>query len=410
MGNFIEKIKYYFFMTVDRFTLWFAHYRAHSPHFIKRLAIIAAVIAALIVAGAYAYNKFLKVKGQLEDAEFVNVKTMRVKKQDHTEKYTVMGSIKGAIENDMRFEIEGHLAKYNFREGAKLKKGEVICSIDPKDAHTKADYAMRKYRGEQAALLSARERYKVYEQLFRDKALAESKLHEATYEIEATEERVRATLSEVELAQSNLKKTKLAAPDDGILAQIIIKAGEYITPQDVVCKFISDQGTNFEVDISEKDVQKIAIGQHVTLISDSYPDKEFIGTVGEIAPTVDPRTRTSRVKINVENDEGNLRSGMFARGVVSLREYKNIVLVPSDSVVSLNDTTFLVPIVVSDIKPGEGIVQMRPCQIGDKVGDKTIILEGLQIGEMVVAETQGQLSDGIKVKYTELTEDDDMQF
>ncbi|MDR2192028.1 MAG: hypothetical protein LBO62_04040, partial [Endomicrobium sp.] len=70
-------------------------------------------------------------------------------------------------------------------------------------------------------------------------------------------------------------------------------------------------------------------------------------------------------------------------------------------------TTFLVPIVVPDVKPGEGIVQMRPCRVGEKVGEKTIVLDGLQIGEMVVAETQGQLSDGVKVKYVELTEEDE---
>jgi hypothetical protein len=45
--------------------------------------------------------------------------------------------------------------------------------------------------------------------------------------------------------------------------------------------------------------------------------------------------------------------------------------------------------------------------VGEKVGEKTIVLDGLQIGEMVVAETQGQLSDGVKVKYVELTEEDE---
>jgi hypothetical protein len=49
---------------------------------------------------------------------------------------------------------------------------------------------------------------------------------------------------------------------------------------------------------------------------------------------------------------------------------------------------------------------MRPCKIGDKVGERTLILDGLNIGEFVVAETQGQLSDGVKVKFTELSEDD----
>ena len=82
------------------------------------------------------------------------------------------------------------------------------------------------------------------------------------------------------------------------------------------------------------------------------------------------------------------------------------MLVPSESIISLNENVFLVPVVVPDYRaPGEGVVQMRPCQVGEKLTDKTVILQGLQIGDMVVIETQGQLSDGIKVKFLEAIED-----
>jgi len=359
----------------------------------------------LIFSSIVAYMLFFKKKAAEENAAIlIQVKTIRVKKQDYTDKYTVMGTIKGATENDLRFEIDGYLAMYNFKEGAKIKQGQIICSLDPKDALTKADYAQSKYKSESSAFLSAKERYKVYEEMFNMKALAESKLHEARFEIQSAESRVKAARSELELAQSNLKKTNLAAPSDGILAEIIIKPGEYVTPQDVVCKFISDHGTNFEVDIPEKDIQKLAVGQKVVVLSDSYPDKEFEGVLNEISPTVNPRTRTFSVKISVNNPEGLLRSGMFARGTIFLKELKNVVLIPSDSIVSLNNVTFLVPVVMPDINPGEGIIQMRPCVTGDKVGDKTIVLEGLSIGELVAAETNGQLSDGIRVKFIESDE------
>lgn len=409
MKNFIEKLKYYFFLAKDTITHKIENYRAQSPERFKKILYGIAIVMALIFIGIVVYLVFFN-KGPVveEEEDLVQVKVMKVKKQDYIDKYIVMGEIRGAVENDMRFEIEGQLATYNFREGEKVKRGENICTLDPKDAHTKADYALSKYRSEQSALMSARERFKVYESLYKDGALAESKLHEARFEIQSTESRVKAAKSELELAQSNLKKTNLAAPSDGILAKIIIKPGEYITPQDVVCKFISDQGTNFEVDVPEKDVIKLAVGQKVNIISDSYSDKEFEGVVSELSPMIDPRTRTAKIKIDVNNEEKHLRSGMFARGIVYLKEMKNVVLVPSDSIVSLNNVTFLVPIVVPDIRPGEGIIQMRPCIIGDKAGgEKTVVIDGLNLGEMVVFETQGQLSDGLKVKFQELSEEDE---
>jgi len=403
----LEKFKYYLYLIIDKISLYIEREKNKSPQKFKKKLYTIGILLLVIILGISSYFILVKkVKQENHEQGIIQVKVMRVKKEDFTEKYTVMGSIKGAIENDLRFQIEGHLKKYNFKEGDKITNGQIICSLDTKDTMTKVDYAQSRYKSERSAYLSAKEKYKVYEDMFKMKALAESKLLESKFELESAELRAKSAQSELDLAQLNLQKTNLVAPSDGILAEIIIKPGEYVTSQDVVCKFISDQGTNFEVDIPEKDVLKMSVGQKVTINSDSYPDKDFEGTIVEIAPVVKERTRTATVKINVENNDGLLRSGMFARGIIFIRELHNVVLVPTDSIISLNDTTFLVPVVVPDANPTEGTIQMRPCTVGDKVGEKTIVLSGLNLGELLVVETQGQLSDGVKVKFQELKEDD----
>lgn len=398
--------KHYFYKFIENSRYKYTQLSESSPKFRKYFKITVIAFLAILL-GLITYLLFFRKEKVVEEKqEMISVKVKKLAKQDYTDTYTTMGTIKGAVENEMRFEIDGQLASYNYKEGSKIAKGSVICSLDPKDALTKADYARSKYKSEVSAYSSAKERYKVYEELYRMKALSESKLFEAKYEIESAESKVKATLSEVELSQSNLAKTNLTAPSDGILAEIIIKPGDYITPQDVVAKFISDKGTNFEVDVPEKDVYKLAIGQMVNITCDSHQGKTFTGKLMEIAPTVKERTRTSTIKVSVENPDGLLRSGMFGRGVIILKELKDVMLVPSESIISLNENVFLVPVVVPDYRtPGEGIVQMRPCQIGDKLTDKTVINQGLNIGDMVVVETQGQLTDGVKVKFLEAIED-----
>jgi membrane fusion protein (multidrug efflux system) len=403
----LEKFKYYLYLIIDKISLYIEREKDKSPQKFKKKLYTIGILLLVIILGISSYFILVKkVKQENHEQGIIQVKVMRVKKEDFIEKYTVMGSIKGAIENDLRFQIEGHLKKYNFKEGDKITSGQIICSLDTKDTMTKVDYAQSRYKSERSAYLSAKEKYKVYEDMFKMKALAESKLLESKFELESAELRAKSAQSELDLAQLNLQKTNLVAPSNGILAEIIIKSGEYVTSQDVVCKFISDQGTNFEVDIPEKDVLKMSVGQKVTINSDSYPDKDFEGTIVEIAPVVKERTRTATVKINVENNDGLLRSGMFARGVIFIRELHNIVLVPTESIISLNDTTFLLPVVAPDANPAEGTIQMRPCTVGDKVGEKTIVLSGLNLGDLLVVETQGQLSDGVKVKFQELKEDD----
>lgn len=398
--------KHLYYKLVESLVYRYNQISQKYPKF-KRNAIATLASLLIILVGVIIYFVYFAEKKVVEEKqEMVTVKVKKATKEDYKDTYTVMGTIKGAVENEMRFELDGQLASYNYKEGERIKQGEVICSLDPKDAMTKADYAKSKYKSEVSAYNSAMERYKVYEELYKMKALSESKLYEAKYEIQSAQSKLKASLSEVELSQSNLAKTNLMAPSDGILAEIIIKPGDYITPQDIVAKFISDKGTNFEVDIPEKDVHKLAVGQTVTINCDSYYGKEFVGTLTEIAPTVKERTRTSTIKVSVDNGEGKLRSGMFGRGVILLKELKDVMLVPNDSVISLNENAFLVPVVSPDYRtPGEGTILMRPCMIGEKLAEKTVIIDGIQIGEFVVIETQGQLQDGMKVKFLEAIED-----
>lgn len=399
--------KYLFYKFIEKITYKYNILSKKFPKIGKILVMSCLVLLAILLGFVVYFVYFSKEKVVENKQEMITVKVKKATKEDYKDTYTVMGTIKGAVENEMRFELDGQLASYNYKEGSKIKKGKVICSLDPKDAITKAEYAKSKYRSELSAYNSAKERYKVYEEMYKMKSLAESKLYEAKYELESANSKVKAALSEVELSQSNLEKTNLVAPSDGILAEIIIKPGDYITPQDIVAKFISsDKGTNFEVDIPEKDVHKLSIGQTVTINCDSYHSKVFSGTLKEIAPTVKERTRTSTIKISVDNEEGLLRSGMFGRGVILLKELKDVMLVPNDSVVSLGENAFLVPVVSPDYRtPGEGIILMRPCQLGEKLAEKTVIQQGLQLNELVVIETQGQLTDGTKVKFLEAIED-----
>lgn len=404
----MEKLKYYFYLIIDNVTLFFERLLVKYPIFKTKRNIYIVVISLIVLSVLLcAYLLFFKKnKKQEQTQNLIQVKVMNVVKRDFNDEYTVMGSIKGAVENDMRFEIDGRIAAYNFKEGDKIVQGENICSLNPKDAMTKVAYAKSKYKSDESAYFSAKEKYKVYEDLYKMKALSASKLSETKFEIESSELRAKAAKSELDLAELTLKKTNLIAPSDGILAEIIVKPGEYVTQQDVVCKFISEQGTNFEVDVPEKDVKKMKIGQKVKIISDAYIDKEFEGQIIEIAPIVKERTRTSNIKISVVNDDKLLRSGMFARGTIFIKELKDVVLVPTDSIISLNDTTFLIPVVVPDSVPFEGTVQMRPCVIGDKVGEQTVVLQGLNMEDLIIVETQGQLSDGIKVKFQTVEQDE----
>jgi len=373
----------------------------------KKLVIIASVLFAIVVLFFGVKSFVFKSKAKGKEETVTKVKVAKIKKGDFSQKYSVMGTIKGAVENELRFEIEGALSKYNYKEGARIYKGSIIAYLDPKDAMTKLSYAKSKYESEKAAYFSAQQKLKVYEDLYKLKAISESKLIETRFEVEAIRQRMGSAMAELELAQSNLLKTNLFAPSNGILANIIVQSGEFVTPNDIVSKFVSIGDANLEVEISESDIGQVGLGLKTKVFCDAYRDKEFSGTVFEISPIVKEKTRSVVVKIRIPNEQGLLRSGMFAKGEILFLEAVDVIAVPSDSIVSLGEETRLLPIVKpTPKKQNQGIVELRHIQVstGTAVEKFTVVTDGVGENELYITETSGELSDGILVEYIEPTQ------
>ena len=131
--------KYLYYKLIEGIVYRYNQISQKYPKF-KRNAMIAIAALLVILLGIAVYFIYFKKEKVVEEKqEMITVKVKKAVKEDYKDTYTVMGTIKGAVENEMRFELDGQLASYNYKEGARIKQGEVICSLDPKDAMTKAD-------------------------------------------------------------------------------------------------------------------------------------------------------------------------------------------------------------------------------------------------------------------------------
>ena len=100
---------------------------------------------------------------------------------------------------------------------------------------------------------------------------------------------------------------------------------------------------------------------------------------------------------------------MFGRGEVFLVEIPNSIVVPVETIVSLGKDTTMVPLVKpSKGKQNQGIIELRTVAIGQKTEKSAIVTGGLNADELLVIETQGQLSDGVPVIYNEVKSEKDV--
>ena len=185
----------------------------------------------------------------------------------------------------------------------------------------------------------------------------------------------------------------IQAPIDGIVLEKMVLDGAYITPGMNLYK-IADLSTIWILaDIYENEVPLVRIGQTAKAELSYYPGRPFSARVSYIYPTVDPMTRTVKVRLEVKNDELKLKPEMFAN-VEILSGVGSVLAIPSEALID----TGLRQVVWVERNPG--LYEMREVQPGFRGEGYVQVLSGVRAGEKVVTsgnfliDSESQLRSG----------------
>ncbi len=298
----------------------------------------------------------------------VAVNVLEVKMDRFQDILVAVGTIAGGSEIPLRFEVEGKIVLFEFREGDKARKGDIIARLNQRDAYLK--------------LKRAELELDQYEKLYAIGGIARNRLEEA---------RVAA-----DLARSELDKTVIRAPRDGIVGDKDAEVGEYVTPNKKIATLVNIESVVVRVGIIEKEIDKVFPGQKVVLTVDTYPGVEFTGTVKHISPLVQGTSKTLTVEARLANEGGLLLPGMFARTRIAIFEEDNTISVPNDAV-EKTQTGHRVFVVSK-----ENTAQSREVEVGYISSQFSQITYGLSPGELVVTQKPQDLKDGASVKVIEV--------
>jgi RND family efflux transporter MFP subunit len=123
-----------------------------------------------------------------------------------------------------------------------------------------------------------------------------------------------------------------------------------------------------------------------------FGDEKFSGKISLIYPTIDERTRTFGVEVKINNNNGKVRPGMFARVKMNFGNIKHVV-VPDIAVVKQSGSAERFVYVYAD-----GKVSYRKIELGQRLGAEYELLSGIENGEVVVVSGQSKLNDGVEVE------------
>ncbi|MCX7927244.1 MAG: efflux RND transporter periplasmic adaptor subunit [Candidatus Omnitrophica bacterium] len=334
----------------------------------------------------------------------VLVRAFVVSKRDFKDTLPVMGTVKAQKEIPLKFEVNGVIKKIYFREGERIKKGDLIVELDPKDMEYRLQYAQNKFEATKAAAATAQKKLEVHQKLYEAGAIIKAKFEEVQLEAESAKYQVETARAELELATNEAKKIKIFSPIDGVMGPRDAEEGEFVTPQDKVATVYEISEVNVEVGVVERDIEKVKIGQKANVYVDAYPGVAFPGVVDKIYPVVEGKSRTLTAKIKVLNPTAALLPGMFSRADIEIIELSEAIIVPTTCLVAASKDIILAPVIpASTIRKTEdeaeiGTVMLRQITVGYRTSDYAQIISGLSTTDLVVLEAQGEIKDGSRVK------------
>ena len=212
----------------------------------------------------------------------------------------------------------------------------------------------------------------------------------------ASQQELDNTKLQLTVAETNLKNlqenTLLKSPINGIVASRNYDNGDMYNGQLPILTVMQINPVILRINVSEMFFSKVKVGMPVDIKLDVYEGEIFNGKISLVYPTIDERTRTFGVEITLNNNNGKVRPGMFARVNINFGVIDRIV-VPDQAIIKQagSGTRYVYTIV-------DGKAYYKPVELGKRMDTEYELISGIDNGAEVVISGQSKLADGIAVE------------
>ena len=207
-------------------------------------------------------------------------------------------------------------------------------------------------------------------------------------------------IAEVDPSKPGMSYTAnpVKAEISGTVTSLPFDIGDTVSTQVPVATIGKLQHLQVRTYIPERFISRISLGMKADLSFEAYPGEEFSAEVSELSPVVDELSRTMEIKMDLTDESGKIKAGMYAKISLITEVKENIVRIPSDCIMDRFGETFVF------VMDGDEKVARRIVKEGIRIGGVSEITEGLDEGETIIYQGQTLLDDGAPVKVVRSTQ------
>jgi HlyD family secretion protein len=214
-------------------------------------------------------------------------------------------------------------------------------------------------------------------------------------EIRAAKAAVAQNQAAVDLARQQIADAAIRSPINGVISVRATEPGQQAAPGTSIATIVSLKTVYFQAQVPETTLSDIQPDQTAEVKVDAYPARSFRGKIARIYPTGSTSSRTFSVRVDIPNDAGLLKPGMFARGQVILERRQGIVI-PKDALVAKNGNTENYQVFLAT--NGGKVAKAQTVKVGITTDVTVEILSGVQNGDQVITAGQDSLKDGAAIQ------------
>ena len=314
---------------------------------------------------------------------------------------TGLGTVQALYTVAIHAQVDGKLQDVFFKEGQRVKKGDVLAKIDPRLYQAGLDQAKARKAQDDASLIAAQKDFARFQTLVLKNAETQQNLDLQQAKVDQTKAAIDADVATIETAQTNLDYTDVKATTDGRMGVRMVDPGNIVhaSDQGAIAILMQTEPTAVTFTLPSQTLDDVRAAMASGTVEVAAYDRNNVrllstGSLSTIDNLIDPATATYRLKATFANADEKLWPGEFVNARLLLETRKNAIVIPPLAVQRGPHGLF-----AWVVKP-DNTVEPRPIQTSTTTGNATIITSGLDDGERVVTDGQYKLQTNAPVTIT----------
>ena len=339
------------------------------------------IVVCALVFGIYSCNK-AKSDAQNSAGETIStsysVSVTSAARKDMTDNFSQVGTIVAYNDVAVVSETSGRVVKVRAEIGDYKEAGSVLVEVD-------SELKEAAFKTAEVAYEKAKKDLERNEALYKGNSISDTQIEQARWSYQSTE-------AQYIVAKRQYTDTKITTPISGIVTARYVNVGTMVmgAPQaTLIANVVDISRLKVKVNVAEKDVIRLKVGEKVEVTTDVFPGNVFTGSIFSISSKGD-EGHTYPVEVVLNNSKQQIKAGMFGRVLFTPKISGAAIVIPRECIIgSVKDAKLYII--------NNNIAKLRPVVTGKDLGTDIEILNGLQEGEQVVVNGQNNLSDNAPV-------------